>query len=184
MWDSEDESNKIRIIVDQNDIKNILDITSLTHAQVVDLNGQTTRNTRIILSIIQQLIIENFNGYTTNISRKGTPPKMIEWFSVTQEIFGNFRASISRTEFDLVQLKTPDKTVTISKPYTFDLLQNSNQGITHEPTLFFILKDLKKWNTWYISTKYQDREQHVDNIYDSKYMNMSVDEKLVFKEDK
>ena len=38
LGDSEDGSRNMLIIVEQNDIKNILDITSLTYPQIVDLN--------------------------------------------------------------------------------------------------------------------------------------------------
>ena len=126
------------------------------------------------------------SAYNTKHVRAGVPLKVMDWLTVTHEMFDGFRIVYNPLDYfaTVSNASTTSSTTTTSssgaaKTTQFDPIRDFKRGIKRDPSLFPVLKDSKQWDPWYVDTKAQARAQDVDDILDPNYKANTVEEKAV-----
>ena len=185
MKDNADGSGEIYKTLKHNDISDIIGIFVLKWTEIEDLKYKVS-NKGFSLSRGQKSMLCILSAYNTKNIRAGTPLKVTDWLTVTQDIFDDFRMIYKPDDYfasepapGSASTKPPSKLGTASSNF-HDPVRDFKRGIKRDPSLFPILKDTKQWDPWFIDTKAQARAQDVEDILNPKYKPATQESKGVF----
>ena len=159
MKDGEDGSGEICKTLKRNGITDIIGIFALNKIEIEALDykekGKTSKLNRGQLSMICIL-----SAYNTKHIRAGVPLKVLDWLTITHEMFDEFRILYNPAEYFVVPATTASSTTGTppsnpSRTPPFDPIQDFKRRIKRDPSMFPVLKDSKQWDPWYVDTKAQ-----------------------------
>ena len=178
-----DDDSKLRGALVHTEIKDILDLMSMTDDQINDLRyegyyeGEEEKKVHLILvDMHSRNRIRILKDYIQHEFSKGTPIESKDWFNLSSQGFDDYR--INRLILGPT-IVAPPKNLVTGKPR--DFLSEFQKGIKRDPNLFMTLKDEKQWDNFKRSTKAQVRSQGVSEVLDPNYTPSKPEEIALFK---
>ena len=152
MRDGEDDSGEICKTLKRNGITNIIGIFVLKQIEIEGLDYKEKGNT-FKLNRGQLSMICILSAYNTNHIRAGVPLKILDWLTVTHEMFDEFRILYNPAEYFIVPTTTASSTTGTpssnpGRTPPFDPIQDFKRCIKRDPSMFPVLKDSKQWDPW------------------------------------
>ena len=156
MKDGDDGSGEIWKTLCRNGINDIMGIFALTKQEIEDLEYKEN-NKKFRLLKGQRSMLCIVSALNTKHVRDGTTLKIIDWLTITPEVFDDFRIIYNPAEYFSLVPGTPSRSKTGSSPGVpsgagvssaaskgHDLVRDFKRGIKCDTTLFPILKDSKQ----------------------------------------